>query len=158
MNSEKKKTNRLVNLFKSVLLFDKKKCPKQIASDISVYEIIFLQFVVLLPTFTWRSSNQHLVGQFVIANLFGFAIENNLSIQLLSQNTKVENLAQRPCNFEWRTGFLFAFTGFQEVCIMVRRTQPVISGNFDSIAFALSAGIIDKVLPCDPPLKIRSLL
>src|SRR5690606_27161593 len=32
------------------------------------------------------------------------------------------------------------------------------SGSFDAIAFAFSSGIIDKVLPCEPPLKVSSLL
>lgn len=60
-----------------------------------------LYFIILLPAFSWRLAHQHLIGHFIVGDLFGFPVEFQFAIQMLRQYTKAEYLAKRAGNMEW---------------------------------------------------------
>ncbi len=59
-----------------------------------------LNFVILLPALAWRSSDQQLVGSFVICDGFGLPIKLEGPFRALGDASEAENLAEFTANRE----------------------------------------------------------
>ena len=83
-------------------------------------ERYFLHLVELLPALAGRGLGEHGIGEAVVDDTLGLAVEDDLLVEALYHDTETEYLTQRAEYLERRAGTLLAHAGQQEVLVVVR--------------------------------------